>query len=105
MQRTLADAYKIQALRGTRLSAWKALHGATLGAAEALRLSHEIGSLAPGRMADFCVWDWAQGLVGQHRDDLARTLHERVFAWLTLADERHLCSTWVAGRRCYTIDP
>ncbi|MEY4753642.1 MAG: guanine deaminase, partial [Pseudomonadota bacterium] len=93
MQRTLADAYKIQALRGTRLSAWKALHGATLGAAEALGLAHEIGSLAPGRVADFCVWDWARGPVGLHRDQLARNLHERVFAWLTLADERHLHSS------------
>ncbi|MEY8877202.1 MAG: guanine deaminase [Leptothrix sp. (in: b-proteobacteria)] len=105
MQRTLADAYKIQALRGTRLSAWKALHGATFGAAEALGLAHEIGSLEPGRMADFCVWDWAQGTVGLHRDRLARNLHERVFAWLTLADERHLRAAWVAGRCCHTIDP
>jgi hypothetical protein len=24
-------------------------------------------------------------------------LHEKVFAWMTLADERHLQATWVAG--------
>ncbi|MCB0913901.1 MAG: hypothetical protein KDB60_20030, partial [Propionibacteriaceae bacterium] len=45
-----------------------------------------------------CVWDWAAGPVGVRRDALVRTLHERVFAWLTLADERHLVKTWVAGQ-------
>lgn len=104
MQRTLADAYKIQALRGTPLNAWKALHAATLGAAEALRLDHEIGSLEPGRIADVCVWDWAAAAinpVGAHRDRLVRSLHERVFAWLTLSDERHLAACFVAGRCCH----
>jgi guanine deaminase len=32
------------------------------------------------------------------RDAAARSLHERVFAWMTLADERNLEATWVAGR-------
>ena len=49
MLRTLADAYKVQALAGQRLTAWKALHAATRGAAEALGLAHEIGSLRAGR--------------------------------------------------------
>lgn len=99
MLRTMADAYKVQALRGARLSAWKALFTATLGAAEALGLEREIGSLEPGCCADVTVWDWACGPVAQHRDPLARGLHERVFAWLTLADERNRVDTYVAGRR------
>jgi guanine deaminase len=56
--RTMADAYKVQALRGERLTAWTALHAATRGAAEALALAGEIGSLEPGRIADVVVWDW-----------------------------------------------
>ncbi|HEV7913861.1 MAG TPA: guanine deaminase, partial [Albitalea sp.] len=36
MQRTLADAYKVQAMAGERLTAWCALHAATLGPAAAL---------------------------------------------------------------------
>ncbi len=36
MLRTMADAYKVQALAGQRLTAWKALHAATRGAARAL---------------------------------------------------------------------
>jgi len=101
MQRTLADGYKVQALNGQRLSAWVALHAATRGAAEALSLGHEIGSFDPGCMADVCVWDWACGPVAETRDALARELHERVFAWLTLSDERNLRAAYVAGRPRY----
>jgi guanine deaminase len=98
MQRTLADGYKVQAMGGHKLTAWTALHAATRGAAEALALGHEIGSLEPGRLADFTVWRWSATSVDAERQRLARDLHERVFAWMTLADERHLRGTWVAGR-------
>lgn len=108
MPRTLAEAYKVQALQGQRLSAWAALHAATRGAAEALGLGHEIGSLEPGAAADVVAWEWAHGPVATHRDAVARgaiaglseqALHARVFAWLTLADERNVAGVWVAGRR------
>ncbi len=101
MLRNMADAYKIQALAGERLTAWKALHAATRGAAEALGLGAEIGSLEPGHFADVCVWDAAVGSVALRRDAVARTLHERVFAWLTLGDERNLVKAFVAGRPHY----
>ncbi|WP_422013029.1 guanine deaminase [Roseateles sp.] len=97
LQRNLQDAYKIQALRGERLTAWAGLHAATRGAAEALRLGHEIGGLSVGQTADICVWHWSQGPVAQLRDGVARELHERVFAWMTLADERNLAACYVAG--------
>ena len=97
MIRTMADAYKVQAMAGQRLTAWRALHSATLGSAQALSLSHEIGSLEPGRVADVCVWDWAVEPVGQRRMEVARSLHEKAFAWMTLADDRNLVETWVAG--------
>lgn len=45
MLRTMADAYKVQALAGRRLTAWAALHAATRGAAQALELGDEIGIL------------------------------------------------------------
>jgi guanine deaminase len=113
MLRTLAEGYKVQALRGTRLNAWVALHAATRGAAEHLGLSHEIGSLDAGTLADVVVWDWAHGPVPQHRDAVARglvhgtlsvpaqPLHARVFAWMMLGDERNVAATYVAGRRLY----
>jgi len=101
MQRTMADAYRVQALHGVRLSAFKALHTATLGAARALKLDHEIGRLEAGCSADVTVWDWAAGSVALARDVLARDLHERLFAWMMLGDERNLVTTLVAGRTQY----
>ncbi|NUZ06896.1 guanine deaminase [Piscinibacter koreensis] len=101
LQRNMADAYKVQALAGERLTAWSALHASTRGAAQALELGHEIGAFEPGASADVCVWDWAVGAVAMQRDRVARSLHERVFAWLTLADDRNLVEAYVAGVRQY----
>jgi guanine deaminase len=105
MLRTAAAAYQVQALRvglaqavEPRPTAWVLLDAATRGAAQALALDHEIGRLEPGRMADFCVWDWSADAVDAERQRLARDLHERVFAWLMLAGNHHLAETWVAGR-------
>jgi guanine deaminase len=99
--RNMADAYKIQALAGERLTAWKALHAATRGAAHALGLGAEIGSLEPGAAADVCIWDASHGAVAVRRAEVARTLHERIFAWMMLGDERNLAAAFVAGRKLY----
>jgi guanine deaminase len=104
MLRNMADAYKIQALAGERLTAWKALHAATRGAARALGLAGEIGSFEVGAAADVCVWDEARGPVASRRAEVARTLHERVFAWMMLGDERNLVEAFVAGRCLYARD-
>jgi guanine deaminase len=98
MLRTMADAYKVQALRGVRLPAWKALHAATRGAATALGLEGEIGSFDLGSMADVVLWNYAVGPVASARDAAASSLHERIFALMTLGDERNLVATYVAGR-------
>ena len=105
MQRTMADAYKVQAMAGTKLSAWALLHAATRGAAAALGLAHEIGSLEGGASADLCIWDWGGSPVAQRRQQVARDLHEKVFAWITLGDERDLIESWVAGERRHRRDP
>ena len=55
------------------------------------------GSLETGATADLCVWDWAAGPVAERRMEVARKLHERVFAWMILADERNLAEAYVAG--------
>lgn len=102
--RNLAAAYQIQAMQGQRLTAWSALAACTHDAARALQLHHEIGRLEPGCMADLTVWDWARDPVHTHRLSLATQLHEKVFAWMMLADERHLRQTWVAGRCQYHAD-
>jgi guanine deaminase len=105
MRRTMGDAYKVQALRGERATAWTLLHAATRGAAQALGLDHEIGSLEPGAMADLCVWDWASGPVARRRQAVAQDLHDQIFAWITMADEADLVETFVAGRARYRRPP
>ena len=97
MLRNCAYAYKVQAMAGLRLTAWKALHAATRGAARALGLEREIGSFEVGCAADVCVWDWAVGAVAQRRAERARDLHERTFAFMLLADERNLVNALVNG--------
>ena len=101
MRRTMLDAYKVQAMAGRRVSAFALLHAATRGAAQALRLGGEIGTLEPGCMADLTVWALASDELGQRRQAVARGLHERLFAWLTLGDEADLVETWVAGQRAW----
>lgn len=110
MLRNMQDAYKIQALQGVRLSAWKALYTATLGAASHLGLRDEMGRLEPGCLADVAVWNWSHGPVAAHRDHIsqqrvAQDLHERVFAWMTLGDERNLACTHVAGQCVHQTAP
>ncbi len=95
--RTLADGYKVLALQGQRLTAWQGLYAVTRGAARTLELEHEIGHFAPGTAADVVVWRWADGAVQQRRQDMARSLHERLFAWMTLADERNVAAVYVGG--------
>ena len=104
MLRTMADAYKVQALRGERLSAWKALYTATRGAALALGLEREIGSLDIGCVADLALWQYAIGPVASARDAAACSLHERLFALMTLGDERNVAATYVAGQCLYAAE-
>jgi guanine deaminase len=99
MRRTMLAAYQVQALRASRVSAWALLHAATRGAAQALHLADEIGSLQPGCLADITIWDRAVHPLSQRRQAVARDLHEQVFAWVTSGDENDLVETWVAGVR------
>jgi guanine deaminase len=101
MRRTMLDAYKVQASLQHKVTAFALLHAATRGAAQALQLGAEIGSLEVGAVADLCVWDWATTPLATRRQAVARDLHEKLFAWVTLADENDLAETWVAGVRRY----
>ena len=99
MHKTLAAAYQMAALQGQRLDAFTLLHAATAGNASLAQSEpHEIGRLEPGLMADVCAWRWADAdSVLAHRLSIANSLHEQLFAWLMLGDERLLASVWVAG--------
>jgi guanine deaminase len=98
MLRTLADGYKVAQLRGHALGAARAFYLATLGGARALRLDREIGNFLPGKEADFVVLDLAATALLERRTSLARTLAEKLFALMTLGDDRCVRQTYVLGR-------
>lgn len=107
--RTLGEAYKVAALRGTALDALKGFYLATLGGAEALHLEDRIGRLAPGHDADLCVLDLAATPLLAHRTARCGSIEEVLFVLMTLGDERAVRATWVAGECVYdaarTPDP
>lgn len=99
MLRTAAEAYKVLQLQGQSWPALDALYAMTLGNARALGLEEEIGSLAPGSCADLVVLRPEAIPALAHRlavlDEAA--LEERLFAILTMGDERLVAATYVAG--------
>lgn len=107
MLRTLGAAYATARLRGdssaerlpgATLTAPQAFYLATRGAARALYLENEIGSVAPGLEADLVVIDLESTPLIATRMARCDSLEEALFVQMTLADERAIADTWVAGR-------
>ena len=97
--RTLAEAHNVAQLQGQAFTALRGFYLATLGGARALRLDDRIGSFAPGREADFIVLDPEATPLLARRMKGARTLEERLFAWMILGDERAVRECYVMGER------
>jgi guanine deaminase len=102
MLRTLADAYKVAQMSGQRLGAMRAFYLATLGGARALGLEREIGNFLPGKEADFVVIDPGATALLARRTVLCSTIAERLFALMTLGDDRCVRETYVLGRAMQT---
>jgi len=102
MLQTASAAYKVAQLRGQKLSAFKALFLATLGAARALSLEDKIGSFLPGNEADFVVLDPRATPLMAFRNPTAiphtlEELAEKLFAMIILGDDRTVSATYVMG--------
>jgi len=97
MLRTASEAYKVLHLQEHALPPMQALYLATLGAAEALYLEDKVGNFRPGREADFVVLDYAGSSLTARRMSAADGIEEKLFALMTLGDDRNVASTWVAG--------
>lgn len=94
---TAGEAYKVAHLRGHALTALQALYLATLGAARALDLDDHLGSFSVGKDADFVVLDpYATPLLA-FRNARVACLEEMLFVLMTLADDRAVRATYVAG--------
>ena len=95
--RTASEAYKVLHLQEHALPATRALYLATLGAAEALYLDDKIGNFAKGKEADFVVLDYEGSNLTARRTAAAKTIEEKLFALMTLADDRNIAATYVNG--------
>ncbi len=97
MLRTLDEAYKIAQLRRDRLDPFSSYYWATLGNADALGMTGEIGRLQAGNFADIVVLNArataAMALRMETVDDLAQEL----FVLQTLGDDRAVDAVYVAG--------
>lgn len=96
---TMRDAYYAARLLGEPFSAFDAFYLATLGAARALGMQHEVGSIAPGREADLVVLDPAATPLLARRTARAESLEEKLFALMMLGDERAVAGTYVLGEK------
>jgi guanine deaminase len=99
--RTLSEAYKVLQLQDQSLSAHEALYLATLGGARALSLADRVGNFAPGKEADFVVHELDATPLQAMRAESARTLEERLFAFVMLGDDRNVHATYVNGKLAY----
>ena len=61
---TMAEAYKVAKLRGQVLDPLRLMYWHTLGGAKAIHQHDSIGSLEPGKYADFCLIDITSDEVG-----------------------------------------
>ncbi len=104
MLRTLAEAYKVLQLNGINLDPMRAFHLATLGGADALGLAGGIGNFEAGKEADFVVLDLEATPVLARRTGIAGSLEERLFALMTLGDDRSVFATHLLGEPAYRRD-
>ena len=94
---TLNEAYKAAKMNGVSPTAFQLLYLATRGSAEALGLEKRIGTIAPGMEADLVVLDPAATPLTARRMKSACSLHDQLFALMTLGDDRHTAATCLAG--------
>ena len=102
--RSLSEAYKIMQLQGQKLDPFKSLYLATLGSARALYLDERIGNFEPGKDADFVVLDYQATPLIDYRLQQSSNLAERLFALITLGDDRVIRETFAAGNSVHRRD-
>jgi guanine deaminase len=94
---TLNEAYKVAQLQGQKLGSLEGFYRATLGNAQALSIDHLVGNFLAGKEADFVIIDPHSTPLLQLRQQNSRTLEEKLFVLMTLADERAIKATYVLG--------
>jgi len=101
---TYNEAYKVQQLQGNSLSAYKGLYLNTLGGARALDLDGVIGNFNQGCEADFVVLDRAATPLLEIRLANAPDLHDLLFGFMMLGDDRVIEKTYIMGEVAHERD-
>ena len=95
----MADAYKVQQVRGDVLDPFQLWYLATLGGAETLSLDDKIGTLETGKDADFIVLDLQATPLLEMRSSQATSVQDLLSALIFLGDDRVVRKTFVRGRQ------
>jgi guanine deaminase len=93
----MGEAYKVGQLLGDGLDPLKAFYLATMGGARALKIDDRVGTLEPGKEADFVVLDLSATPLLARRTTATRTPADLLFALSLLADDRAIERTYLAG--------
>jgi len=115
MLTTLGEAYKVVSMEQNNkesrkaITAFEGFYQATLGGANALSLDDKIGKLAAGYEADFVVLDFCatplQELrmkkVEKEKEIPLEGLSEKLFALMTMGDDRNILATYINGNNVY----
>ena len=104
MLQTMNEAHKVARMGGHHLTATRMFWLATAGAAQALDLAGQIGTLAPQSEADFVVLDPRATPLLARRTARAESLEELLFAFALLGDDRAVFETYAAGQRVHSRD-
>jgi guanine deaminase len=94
---TLNEAYKAAELNNYRLDAGHAYYLATRGTAKAMYIEDKVGSIAPGMEADIVVLNLKSTPIIDYRMQFVKDINEALFVQMTLADDRAVRATYVAG--------
>lgn len=97
MLRTYGEAYKICQLQQINIGALQGLYMMTQGAAQAHKLTHEIGNLNPGSVADFIVLNPSFDSLTALRNKHQTSIQDQIFGLGMLGDDRAVVQTFVAG--------
>ncbi|MDF1872419.1 guanine deaminase [Vannielia sp.] len=97
MLRSMASAYEMSQLNGAPLHPAHLLWLATAGAAKALRMEGEIGTLEPGTAADVIALNLASTPAIAQRAARAEDIWEALFPTMMMGDDRAVKAVWVAG--------
>ena len=94
----MADAYKVQQVRGEVLTPFQLWHLATLGGARVLSLDDRVGSLEPGKDADFLVLDLMATPLLEMRTVHTTSIEDLLAGLIFIGDDRVVRKTFVRGR-------